>query len=184
MRKRKRETSDSKNKKLKPTIEQNETYKLPEQSKKEPTQTTDVDTPTYTEIEENIYYRKTKKLKKEDIQVCSCSKRKGKRGCGHKCINRILNIECTPSFCPTGSMCANQRFQKKIYPKLKVVKTPKKGFGVFADENLRKGQNYKKEIQPHHLLPSPENHSQQIKQKSNFDVGMKRSKRTEHNVLD
>ena len=51
---------------------------------------------------------------------------------------RIAAEECT-SNCPCGEHCTNQRFQRKQYAKIKQFWTKKKGYGLFADELIGKG---------------------------------------------
>jgi SET domain-containing protein len=50
--------------------------------------------------------------------------------CDERCINQMLCIECHPDVCPVGEYCQNQRFQRRHFPKVELVKTEKKGFGV------------------------------------------------------
>ncbi|KAL8872673.1 MAG: hypothetical protein Q9174_001736 [Haloplaca sp. 1 TL-2023] len=52
------------------------------------------------------------------------------------CINRATKMECTDD-CGCGVKCQNQRFQRRQYAKVSVVKTEKKGYGLRADEDLR-----------------------------------------------
>ncbi|KAJ5169172.1 Histone-lysine N-methyltransferase H3 lysine-36 specific [Penicillium canariense] len=51
------------------------------------------------------------------------------------CINRATKIECVGD-CGCGPDCRNQRFQKKQYAQVSVIKTEKKGFGLRAETNL------------------------------------------------
>ena len=59
--------------------------------------------------------------------------------CGPRCLNRLICTECEIKSCPVGPLCQNRRFQKQenklVYPK----PTPEKGWGLFAKENIRKG---------------------------------------------
>lgn len=56
-------------------------------------------------------------------------------------IARLSHVECTKGMCKCGDdQCANMRFQKRTYPKLKVVPAGGKGFGVLAGENISQGQ--------------------------------------------
>ncbi|KAJ5693397.1 Histone-lysine N-methyltransferase H3 lysine-36 specific [Penicillium macrosclerotiorum] len=55
------------------------------------------------------------------------------------CINRATKIECVGD-CGCGPDCQNQRFQKKEYAKVSVIKTEKKGFGLRAESNLEPHQ--------------------------------------------
>ncbi|RDW61887.1 SET and WW domain protein [Aspergillus mulundensis] len=63
------------------------------------------------------------------------------RACGEDsdCINRATKIECMGD-CGCGSDCQNQRFQRKEYANVAVIKTEKKGYGLRAEEDLRPHQ--------------------------------------------
>jgi histone-lysine N-methyltransferase SETD2 len=52
------------------------------------------------------------------------------------CINRATKMECVDD-CNCGANCQNQRFQRKIFAKVTVFKTEKKGYGLRADTDLR-----------------------------------------------
>jgi hypothetical protein len=60
--------------------------------------------------------------------------------CGPRCLNRMICTECELKSCPVGMLCQNRRFQKQenklVYPK----KTELKGWGLFAKENIQKGE--------------------------------------------
>ncbi|KAL8705012.1 MAG: hypothetical protein Q9201_001857 [Fulgogasparrea decipioides] len=58
--------------------------------------------------------------------------------CGEEsdCINRATKMECVGD-CGCGSDCQNQRFQRRQYAKVTVIKTEKKGYGLRADSDLR-----------------------------------------------
>jgi [histone H3]-lysine36 N-trimethyltransferase len=45
-------------------------------------------------------------------------------------------MECVDGDCNCGSACQNQRFQRKAYAHVSVIKTEKKGFGLRADADL------------------------------------------------
>ncbi|KAJ0423418.1 hypothetical protein BJY00DRAFT_299641 [Aspergillus carlsbadensis] len=63
------------------------------------------------------------------------------RACGEDsdCINRATKIECM-SDCGCGPDCQNQRFQRREYARVAVIKTEKKGYGLRAEEDLRPHQ--------------------------------------------
>ncbi|KAK5798588.1 hypothetical protein VI817_004878 [Penicillium citrinum] len=63
------------------------------------------------------------------------------QACGEDsdCINRATKIECVGD-CGCGPDCRNQRFQKKQYAQVSVIKTDKKGFGLRAEANLEPHQ--------------------------------------------
>jgi histone-lysine N-methyltransferase ASH1L len=55
-------------------------------------------------------------------------------------LNRHLFVECTPTLCPTGEKCSNQRILKRQWNKhLDVVLTNSKGFGVRSKKPIPKG---------------------------------------------
>ena len=73
-----------------------------------------------------------------DIPVCECQ---AEKPCDDdECLNRLLFFECHPSSCPTGEKCRNQRFQKRLYPKLSVFKTANdRGWGLKVNEDVAVG---------------------------------------------
>ncbi|KAL0326125.1 UNVERIFIED_CONTAM: Histone-lysine N-methyltransferase ASHH2 [Sesamum radiatum] len=75
------------------------------------------------------------------VMVCHCKPPSdGRMGCGAKCLNRMLNIECVQGTCPCGELCSNQQFQKRKYAKLKWFRCGKKGYGLQALEDISEGQ--------------------------------------------
>jgi hypothetical protein len=60
------------------------------------------------------------------------------QACGEDsdCINRATKLECVDGDCPCGRGCQNQRFQRKQYANVSVIKTEKKGYGLRADVDL------------------------------------------------
>lgn len=52
------------------------------------------------------------------------------------CINRHTKMECVDGDCNCGVGCQNQRFQRKQYADVSVIKTEKKGFGLRANADL------------------------------------------------
>lgn len=54
------------------------------------------------------------------------------------CINRATKMECVGD-CACGRACQNQRFLRKQYADVTVIKTDKKGFGLRANRNLKAG---------------------------------------------
>ncbi|XP_059654034.1 histone-lysine N-methyltransferase ASHH1 [Cornus florida] len=86
--------------------------------------------------------RKYKKQKEEDIAVCECKydANDPDSACGERCLNVLTSTECTPSYCPCGDYCKNQRFQKCEYAKTKLFKTEGRGWGLLADENIKAGR--------------------------------------------
>ncbi|KAI8943619.1 hypothetical protein NX059_012515 [Plenodomus lindquistii] len=62
------------------------------------------------------------------------------RACGEDsdCINRATKMECVGD-CTCGRKCQNQRFQRKQYADVTVIKTDKKGFGLRANKDMAPG---------------------------------------------
>ncbi|KAH6642557.1 hypothetical protein C7974DRAFT_301521 [Boeremia exigua] len=54
------------------------------------------------------------------------------------CINRATKMECVGD-CSCGRKCQNQRFLRKQYADVTVIKTDKKGFGLRANKDLASG---------------------------------------------
>ena len=75
-----------------------------------------------------------------DEQACDCDPRK-ENPCGKDsdCINRMLLLECCPTLCPAGEKCGNQQFQHQEYPDLIVKSASSKGSGLYAKQDLKKG---------------------------------------------
>ncbi|CAD7699864.1 unnamed protein product [Ostreobium quekettii] len=91
-------------------------------------------------VDSNIYtHRKRKVQHEDDIMICQCSP-SPEGGCGGDCINRMLNLECVPGYCPCGEVCQNQMFSKRKYAKVDRQRAGPKGFGLFALEDIREGQ--------------------------------------------
>jgi len=95
----------------------------------------------FQEIPKNEYMFKVVR-KTNEIVKCLCKPpTDDELACNsNSCINRGTKIECTDYMCSYGDKCANQRFQKKQYPKLEVRSAGDKGNGLFAKEDIREGQ--------------------------------------------
>ncbi|KAJ1977374.1 hypothetical protein H4R34_003605 [Dimargaris verticillata] len=98
---------------------------------------------TFEPLEENIFIgHATSRAAAEEAMPCQCkfdpTTDHPRCACGDKssCINRTLFIECQRNDCPTGRHCQNQRFQKKQYANVRIIKTRLKGFGLVAAEDL------------------------------------------------
>ncbi|KAF4977355.1 hypothetical protein FZEAL_6127 [Fusarium zealandicum] len=77
-----------------------------------------------------------------DALDCECREewRDGENlSCGEDsdCINRATKMECSAEAGNCGGGCHNQRFQRKQYASVSVIKTEKKGFGLRADADLQ-----------------------------------------------
>lgn len=72
------------------------------------------------------------------LPKCTCDP---ESGCGNACLNRQLYIECHPAQCPAGVQCENQRFQRRCYPPLALLRCPVgKGWGLCAKRDLKEGE--------------------------------------------
>ena len=69
-------------------------------------------------------------------EPCGCAKR-GLFCDDNACINFSTQTECSRSLC--GPKCRNQRFQRKQWADLSVKKTPGKGHGLFANQDIEAG---------------------------------------------
>lgn len=91
------------------------------------------------QVSANLYtHRERNSYNDDETMVCGCS-RDQEVPCGEGCINRELFQECSEVYCPHGSHCTNRRFQLKQYAPLDVLRAGKKGFGLFAKEDLSAG---------------------------------------------
>ncbi|KAL0438140.1 UNVERIFIED_CONTAM: Histone-lysine N-methyltransferase ASHH2 [Sesamum latifolium] len=93
-------------------------------------------------IKTNLFLHRSRKTQTiDEVMVCHCKPPSdGRMGCGAKCLNRMLNIECVQGTCPCGELCSNQQFQKRKYAKLKWFRCGKKGYGLQALEDISEGQ--------------------------------------------
>ena len=55
------------------------------------------------------------------------------------CINRATKMECVADGCSCGRKCQNQRFLRKQYADVTVIRTEKKGFGLRANKDMAVG---------------------------------------------
>ncbi|KAI0873060.1 hypothetical protein GGS24DRAFT_491002 [Hypoxylon argillaceum] len=92
-------------------------------------------------IPDCLYGSKSLGSTDHDSLDCDCSEewRDGmNHACGEDsdCINRATKMECVDNNCNCGDECQNQRFQRKQYADVSVIKTEKKGFGLRANTDL------------------------------------------------
>ncbi|KAF8496200.1 hypothetical protein F5888DRAFT_1615065 [Russula emetica] len=93
---------------------------------------------TFIEIQENQYQYSTLGRSREALEsmTCECPPNGFDEICVEDCINRLTQVECLPGDCKGGSFCMNQRFQRREYARIEIVKTEKKGFGLRAAEDM------------------------------------------------
>lgn len=101
---------------------------------------------TYEELQFSQYFSKSlgdTPYYDEDASRCECTYNPDwpltEQACGEhsNCMNRLMQIECVQGDCRCGKRCQNQRFQKRQYAPIEIVKTEKKGFGVRAGADIR-----------------------------------------------
>ncbi|KAB8295803.1 hypothetical protein EYC80_008626 [Monilinia laxa] len=95
-------------------------------------------------IKDCIYGAKHMGASDHDALDCDCPEEysDGKNhACGEDsdCINRLTKMECGGGHkdCNCGVDCQNQRFQRRQYAKVSVIKTDKKGYGLRANTDLQ-----------------------------------------------
>ncbi|TMW41095.1 hypothetical protein DOY81_013825, partial [Sarcophaga bullata] len=76
----------------------------------------------------------------ESVSKCECDPRE-ENPCGPdtNCLNRVLYHECNPKVCPAGERCQNQMFESRISPRLDVMYTKERGFGLVCREPIKAG---------------------------------------------
>ncbi|CAI6333867.1 unnamed protein product [Periconia digitata] len=105
---------------------------------------TDAAKETFTVLTECTYANKSLGTTEHAFE-CDCSDEwdptEGKNhACGEDsdCINRATKMECVGD-CGCGRDCQNQRFMRKEYADVSVIKTDKKGFGLRTNTDLKPG---------------------------------------------
>ena len=81
--------------------------------------------------------RKHTKLPTHEIMTCYCKEPRELTsgsytglytiGCGRRCLNRVMSIECSAAMCQAGERCTNRRFQLQQHLQLYPVKTDGRG---------------------------------------------------------
>lgn len=77
-------------------------------------------------------------LSNTDLSPDSSTKTNGACGEDSDCINRATKMECVGD-CACGPACQNQRFLRRLYANVSVIKTEKKGYGLRTDTDLKNG---------------------------------------------
>ncbi|KAK1805371.1 hypothetical protein P4O66_019681 [Electrophorus voltai] len=88
-------------------------------------------------------YVDVKPLSGYEATTCNCRlpDDSGDKGCLDDCLNRMIFAECSPSTCPCGEQCDNQRIQRHEWVQcLERFRTEGKGWGIRTKEPLRSGQ--------------------------------------------
>lgn len=100
------------------------------------------DVPLYKKIRSNVYVD-VKPLSGYEATTCNCRSPEdhSAKGCMDDCLNRMIFAECSPSTCPCGEHCDNQRIQRHEWVQcLERFRTEGKGWGIRTKEPLRSGQ--------------------------------------------
>ncbi|TVY17162.1 Histone-lysine N-methyltransferase [Lachnellula arida] len=99
-------------------------------------------TSQFSVIQNCEYGAKNMGLSEHDSLDCDCSP-EWSDGQNHACaedsdcINRATKMECVDNNCNCGNDCQNQRFQRKQYANVSVIKTEQKGYGLRANTDLK-----------------------------------------------
>ncbi|TVY36643.1 Histone-lysine N-methyltransferase,H3 lysine-36 specific [Lachnellula subtilissima] len=93
-------------------------------------------------IKDCEYGSKNMGLSEHDSLDCDCSPEYSdskNHACAEDsdCINRATKMECVDNNCNCGNDCQNQRFQRKQYANVSVIKTEQKGYGLRANTDLK-----------------------------------------------
>lgn len=92
---------------------------------------------TFKKIRINSYSDSVKpQAQSSDLSQCSC---KPDYACGEMCLNRLVYTECDPETCPCGVRCENTSIQRHIVARTERFMTEQKGWGVRAQEIIKKG---------------------------------------------
>ncbi|ETI26330.1 hypothetical protein G647_03107 [Cladophialophora carrionii CBS 160.54] len=99
-------------------------------------------TSTFTVLDACTYQNKYLGFSEHALD-CDCSEEwdpatKQNLACGDDsdCINRACKMECAND-CSCGTACQNQRFLRRLYADVSVIKTEKKGYGLRINVDLR-----------------------------------------------
>ncbi|KAM7202118.1 methyltransferase [Naviculisporaceae sp. PSN 640] len=97
---------------------------------------------TFQVINDCLYGSRNMGATEHDALDCDCAEEwrdNQNHACGEDsdCINRATKMECVDGDCNCGNGCQNQRFQRKQYADVSVIKTEKKGFGLRANTELQ-----------------------------------------------
>lgn len=87
---------------------------------------------------------KLNEFRAEDMEdtICNCRAEDGQSvacGANSECLNRLLLTECNPARCPAGMLCDNQQLQRRQYPRLDIIRTVGKGWGLISKDDLSAG---------------------------------------------
>ncbi|KAK3375102.1 hypothetical protein B0H63DRAFT_267257 [Podospora didyma] len=98
---------------------------------------------TFQRIHDCLYGSRHMGSSEHDALDCDCVedwRLDQNHACGEDsdCINRATKMECVNGECNCGNGCQNQRFQRKQYADVSVIKTEKKGFGLRTDVELHR----------------------------------------------
>ena len=91
----------------------------------------------YRKIRCNVYVAKVRNEKDAPLD-CECD---STNPCGPGCLNRLCFVECSARSCRhvAAGRCLNRRFQKRDYPKTRVIQAGGKGCGLHSREPIKAG---------------------------------------------
>ena len=108
--------------------------------------------PPYERIHRSVFVSvpPPSKLRKDESTACDCVAPAGatsgaskkdapKTGCGAECVNRQLRYSCDPRNCPCGDACSNRPLGQLPCPKVKIVRTLHRGWGLVLREPVSAG---------------------------------------------
>lgn len=95
-------------------------------------------------LKENVFVQKKIGCSHQslDMMICECQYDPCSDdldvacGASSHCINRLTQVECLPQECPSQNFCRNQRFARRMYPEIEIVRTANKGYGLRAGSHL------------------------------------------------
>ncbi|XP_038073258.1 histone-lysine N-methyltransferase ASH1L-like isoform X2 [Patiria miniata] len=95
----------------------------------------------YKKLKNNIY-RDVKPICNTQ-NTCNCRRPRDatQKGCGDDCLNRMVLSECSPSTCPCGELCCNQRIQRHDWAAgLQRFMTKERGWGICTKYPIKAGE--------------------------------------------
>lgn len=75
-------------------------------------------------------------IEKDVMEKCQCQ---STDLCSVSCLNRATRIECNEQQCPCGTLCTNNRIQRRNYARVEKFNAGTKGWGVRPMEIIKKG---------------------------------------------
>ena len=94
---------------------------------------------TFTRIKSNIFVPPAQPLQVIDYGFCKC------KSIGQYCIEcenvKLYEMECNQYNCSVGPLlCRNRNLQNKQWKNVNIIKTQKKGYGLFSQNSIKKNE--------------------------------------------